>query len=119
MGEWIVPGLCNPLKFLYIVFRVTSTVYGANLGAGNAGRRAATHIKMTVNHLRPAVGPTQPRVQCVPGVLFSGAKARPGHDIDHSPPSSVEVEYEQELYLLSTQAPSKYVVEELWHLLII
>jgi hypothetical protein len=53
------------------------------------------------------------------GSPFSGAKARPGHDTDHSPPSSVEVEYEQELYLLSTQAPSKHVVEELWRLLII
>jgi hypothetical protein len=32
------------------------------------------------------------------GGPFSGAKARPGRDADHSHPSSAEVEYEQELY---------------------
>jgi hypothetical protein len=43
---------------------------------------------------RPALGPTQPPVQCVPGVLSPGVKARPGRDADHSPPSSAEVENE-------------------------
>jgi hypothetical protein len=40
---------------------------------------------------RPALGPTQSPVQWVPGVLSSGVKARPGHNADHSPPSSAEV----------------------------
>jgi hypothetical protein len=40
---------------------------------------------------RPALGPTQPPVQWVPGVLSPGAKARPGRNADHSPPSSAEV----------------------------
>jgi hypothetical protein len=40
---------------------------------------------------RPALGPTQPPVQWVPGVLSPGVKARPGCDADHSPPSSAEV----------------------------
>jgi hypothetical protein len=44
-------------------------------------------------------------VSWVPGVLSPGVKARPGRDADHSPPSSAEVENEQELYLLSPQAP--------------
>jgi hypothetical protein len=39
------------------------------------------------------------------GGPFSGGKARPGRDADHSPPSSAEVVNEQELYLLSPQAP--------------
>jgi hypothetical protein len=39
---------------------------------------------------RPALGPTQPPVQWVPGVLSPG----PGGDADHSPPSSAEVENE-------------------------
>jgi hypothetical protein len=43
---------------------------------------------------RPALGPTQPPVQWVPGVLSPRVKARPGHDADHSPPSSSEVENE-------------------------
>jgi hypothetical protein len=43
---------------------------------------------------RPALGPTQPPVQWIPGVLSPGVKARPGRDADHSPPSSVEVENE-------------------------
>jgi hypothetical protein len=40
---------------------------------------------------RPALGPTQPPVQWVPGVLSLGVVARPGRDADHSPPSSAEV----------------------------
>jgi hypothetical protein len=43
---------------------------------------------------RPALGPTQPPVQWVPGVLSPGVKARPGRDVDHSPPCSAEVENE-------------------------
>jgi hypothetical protein len=35
------------------------------------------------------------------GVLSPGVKARPGRDVDHSPPSSAEVVNELELYLLS------------------
>jgi hypothetical protein len=44
---------------------------------------------------------------------FPGAKARPGSDADHSPPSSAEVENEQELYILSPQVPSWRVVGQL------
>jgi hypothetical protein len=40
------------------------------------------------------LGPTQPPVQWVQGVLSPGVKARPGRDADHSPPSSAEVENE-------------------------
>ena len=38
---------------------------------------------------RPALGPTQPPVQWVPG--FSQGKVRPGRAADHSPPSSAAV----------------------------
>jgi hypothetical protein len=40
---------------------------------------------------RPALGPTQPPIQWVPGVLSPWVKARPRRDADHSPPSSAEV----------------------------
>jgi hypothetical protein len=36
------------------------------------------------------LGPTQPPIQWVPGVLSLGVK-RPGPEADHSPPSSAEV----------------------------
>jgi hypothetical protein len=46
------------------------------------------------------------------GGPFPGTKARLGRDADHSPSSSAEVENEQELYLLSSQAP-------LWHAVVL
>jgi hypothetical protein len=52
---------------------------------------------------RPALRPTQPPVQWVPGVPSPGVKARPGRDTDHSAPSSAEVKNKYELYLLSSQ----------------
>jgi hypothetical protein len=39
---------------------------------------------------RPALGPTQPPAQWVPGVLSSGVK-RPRHEADHSSPLNAEV----------------------------
>jgi hypothetical protein len=39
---------------------------------------------------RPAVGPTQPPIQWVSGALSPGIKL-PGHEADHSPPTSTEV----------------------------
>jgi hypothetical protein len=38
--------------------------------------------------------------------MGTGGKARPGRDADHSPPSSAEVKYEWELYLLSPPCAS-------------
>jgi hypothetical protein len=51
---------------------------------------------------RPALGPTQPPTQCVPGALSSGLKQpgheadhsglkQPGNEADHSPPSNAEI----------------------------
>jgi hypothetical protein len=39
---------------------------------------------------RTVLGPTQPPIQWVPGALSLGVKW-PGHEADHSPPSSAEV----------------------------
>jgi hypothetical protein len=49
---------------------------------------------------RPALGPTQPPIQWVPGAVSLGVK-RPGREADHSPPSSAEVKEWVELYLHS------------------
>jgi hypothetical protein len=58
------------------------------------------------------------------GGSFPGGKARPGHDADHSPPSSAEVKKEQELYRLppkcasmernGTTLPSFYLFIRTW-----
>jgi hypothetical protein len=42
------------------------------------------------HHIQTALGPTQPPIQWVPGDLSLGVKW-PGHEDDHSPPSSAEV----------------------------
>jgi len=39
---------------------------------------------------RPALGPTQPPIQYVPGALSLGVK-RPGREVDHLPPSNDEI----------------------------
>jgi len=49
---------------------------------------------------RTALGPTQPPIQWVPGVLSLGVK-RWGRETDHPPPSSAEVKECVELYFLS------------------
>jgi hypothetical protein len=48
------------------------------------------------------------------GGPFPGGKARPGRDADHSPPSSAEVKYEWELYLLSSHVPPWRVAGQLY-----
>jgi len=45
------------------------------------------HILVSVS--RPILGPTQPSIKCLPGVLPAGVKW-PGLEADHSPSSSAE-----------------------------
>jgi hypothetical protein len=54
----------------------------------------------TVTLSKPALGPTQPPIQWIPGALSLGVKWL-GHGADHSPPSGVEVKECMELYLHS------------------
>ena len=57
---------------------------------------------------RPALVPTQPPVQWVPG-LSRGVK-RPGRGVNHLPPSNAEVEGRVELYVCSLSEPSWPVI---------
>jgi hypothetical protein len=52
-----------------------------------------------------ALGLTQPPIQQVPGALSLGVK-RPGREVDHSPPSNVEVKEWVELNIHSLNSPS-------------
>jgi hypothetical protein len=66
---------------------------GWTTGRSGFDPRRGQRIFPLTSASRPALGPTQPPVQWVPGVLSPGIKA-PGRDADHSPPSSAEVENE-------------------------
>jgi hypothetical protein len=54
---------------------------------------------------RPALGPTQPPNQWVPGVLSPGVK-RPGNEADHSPPTSAEV---KKMWIYTSNPPYAFV----------
>jgi hypothetical protein len=62
-------------------------------------------IFLSTTTFRTAPWPTQPAIQWVAGALSLGLK-RPGHEADHSPPSSAEVKEWVELYLQSPNTPS-------------
>jgi len=67
-----------------------ATCYGLD---GRGGGRDFPHPS------RPALRPTQPPIQWVPGL------ERPGRGVDHPPPSSAEVKEKVELYLCSPSRP--------------
>jgi hypothetical protein len=54
---------------------------------------------------RPALEPTQPTIQWVPGALFLGVK-QPGREANHSPTSSAEVKKGVVLHLHSSNTPA-------------
>jgi hypothetical protein len=67
--------------------------------------RQGLRIFLFATMSRTALGPTQPPIQWVPGALSLGVKL-PGHETDHSPPSSAEVKEWVELYLQSPNMAS-------------
>jgi hypothetical protein len=81
-----------PQCFLHSSYCITYSVW---LRAGRQGNRGSIpgkgeRIFPLASVSIPAVGPTHPPIQCTGGPCH-GAKARPGRDADHSPPSSAEV----------------------------
>jgi hypothetical protein len=74
------------------------------LGYGLDGPRIQTRWRRDFPRpSKPALGPTQPPVQLVPG-LYPKVK-RPGCGVDHPPPSSTEVKERAQLYLYSSYGP--------------
>jgi hypothetical protein len=55
---------------------------------GSIPGRGRRHLFPTRS--RPVLGPTQSPIQWVPGSIYQGVK-RPGHEADHTPPSSAKV----------------------------
>jgi hypothetical protein len=83
---------------IYITSRVSSSSIVSDYRLDDKGDRgsipAGAKIFPVASVSTPALGPTQPPVQWVPGILSPGVKARPRRDADLSPPSSAEVENE-------------------------
>jgi hypothetical protein len=79
---------------------------GWTIGVLGFDSRRELGISLFTSASRTALGPTQPPIQCVLGVLFLGLK-RPGREADHSPPSNAEVKEWVELYLHSPNTPSR------------
>jgi hypothetical protein len=63
---------------------------GWTIGVLGFDSRQGLGIFFITTAYRPALGPTQPPIQRVPGALPVGIK-RPGREAYHSPPSSAEV----------------------------
>jgi hypothetical protein len=60
---------------------------GMERGRSSSPGRGKIFILSTSS--RPVMGPTQPRIQWIPGALSPGVK-RPGREANHSPPTSAE-----------------------------
>jgi hypothetical protein len=69
---------------------VVGIATGYGLGDGGVAVRVPVGSRLFSTSSRLALGPTQPPIQWVPGVLSPGVK-RQGREADHSPPTSAEV----------------------------
>jgi hypothetical protein len=76
---------------------------GWMIGEFESGQGLGIFLFTTVSI--PALGPTQPPIQWVPGAPSLGIK-RPRREADHSLPSSAEIKECVELYLHSPNTPS-------------
>jgi len=94
-------GYCVPLQFAlgfhiwrkYVLRSRPGSVVGIATGYGLDGPGIESQWGRDFPHLSgPALGPTQPAVQWIPGL--SWGKEQPGRDADPSPPSSAVVKKE-------------------------
>jgi hypothetical protein len=63
---------------------------GYGLDDRGVGVRVPFGSRIVPTSSSPALGPTQPPIEWVPGTVSSGVK-RPGREADHSAPASAEV----------------------------
>jgi hypothetical protein len=94
---------------VFVLYREPGELSGIALDYGVDDRRFESRrglgIFLFTTASRPALGPTQPPIQWVPGALSLGAK-RSGRESYQSPPSSAKVKKCVELYLRSPNTPS-------------
>jgi hypothetical protein len=69
---------------------VVGIATGYELDDRGVGVQIPVGSRIFSTSFRPALGPTQPRIEWVSGVLSPGVK-RPGREAHHSPPTSAEV----------------------------
>jgi hypothetical protein len=79
---------------------------GWTIGVLGFDSRRGLGIFLFTTATRTALVLTQPPIQWVPGALSLGVK-RPRREADHSPPSSAEVKEWVELYIHSSNTPSR------------
>jgi hypothetical protein len=84
------------------------TAIGYGLDEGGVGVRVpvGSRIFFIPTLSRPALGPTQPPIQWVPGALSPEVK-RQGRDADHSPPISAEV---KKMWIYTSTPPYAFMV---------
>jgi hypothetical protein len=97
------------------VVRISHHTTGTATGYGLDDRLIGVRFPAGVGNFfsdtmtKPALGPTQPPLQWVPGALSLGVK-RPGREADHSLLSSAEVKECVELYFHSPVRPQGMVL---------
>jgi hypothetical protein len=79
-------------SFALKLYRSRDSSVGTATGYGPDGR-VPDRVKIFIfsTSSRPVLGPTQPPIRWVPGASSPPRVKRPGHETDHSSPTSVEV----------------------------
>jgi hypothetical protein len=105
--QYDTPQSLHSVLFWLTVWAGIATCYGLD-GLGIESRWGRDFLHPS----RPALGPTQPPIQWVPGLFPGGKKVsflgvkRPGRGVDHPPSSTAGIKERVELYLYSPSGPS-------------
>jgi hypothetical protein len=89
-------------RILFVVGRDSSVAIATRYGLDGSGIESRW-LRNFPHPFKPALGPTQPPIQWVPG-LSRGVK-RPGRGSDHPSQPSAEVKERVELYIYSVSGP--------------